>query len=202
MKLKIAVLAVSNKRRHNDDYGRCVAGVTENGEWIRLVADKDGDSLPVNTGLRPMSLIEANVEYAPLVHQPENAVLIDYRFAGGDIKNYLAALKPCLERYVFGNPSNRLNENEMREVRGSLRLILVRNLEIYSSGRWKVRFTYNECDYADIAMTDPKHYRNERFDSAYILVSLPNAERCYGGYYKFAAAIYPVYHSPGTRRTN
>jgi hypothetical protein len=36
--LKLAILAKSNKSRHDGSYGSCIAGVTPLGEWIRLVS--------------------------------------------------------------------------------------------------------------------------------------------------------------------
>jgi hypothetical protein len=193
--MKIAVIVRSNKRRFNNDYGCCVAGITEYGDWVRLVADKNGDALPSNNMTPAVNtVIDAVTMPAPLVYQPENAVLYRWHRIDEPINRYLSLIKPSNEKYIFGNTSDCLNKAEMDNIHGSLRLYKVNNLEIYKNGnhKWKVRFKYNKNDYYEIAMTDPSHYRIGFVGDAYIIVSLPSGGGVYNRYYKFVAALIPV----------
>ena len=198
------ILASSNKRRRNNDYGRCVAGITENGKWIRLVADGTGDSLPVHVGkkLKPFLIINANVTFAPLKYQPENAILLDYSRIGNYESTYFnAAYNSHPEQYIFGNLSNRLSEDEMSRINGSLRMIKASDIEIYKNDKesWKIKFKHFKHDgnmttvlseYEDIAMTDPDFYRVKKIGAACIVLSLPSDKGGYSAYYKFVAAIH------------
>jgi hypothetical protein len=196
--MRIAILARSNNRRKNGEYGCCVAGITEHGKWIRLVADKSGDSLPDDdTAPQVCSVIDAEIKPAPLQYQPENAILADFVYINDDIDDineYVKGLEVVYEDYLFGNDRNNLSELGMRRVIGSLRLVKAEDLEIYKNdkGSWKTRFSYNGVKYEDIAMKDPKNYRKEKFAKANIVVSLPNDDGGYSGFYKFVAAIYPA----------
>jgi hypothetical protein len=190
--MKIAIITRSNKRRFNKDYGCCVAGITEHGDWIRLVADEFGDSLPDNNMTpKANTVIEADVLPAPLAFQPENAVLGNWYTINESISQYIELIGLSSENYIFGNTSNRLNKVEMESINGSLRLFKVSNLEIYrgTNNSWKVKFNYNRNDYDDIAMTDPKHYRVGFIGDAHVVVSLPNDDGGFSGYYKFVATI-------------
>ncbi len=192
--MRIAIITRSNKRRNDGGYGCCVAGVTEDGGWVRLVADENGDSLPDNNSTPKVNtVIDADIWPAPLAFQPENAVLGSWRRINGNIVDYLNLLGLSEEEYIFGNKSNRLNEMEMRRIDGSLRLIEVTDLEVYKGGNnsWKVRFHYKGNSYDDIAMTDPKRYRVGIIGDAFIIISLPNDDGGYSGYYKFVATIVP-----------
>ncbi|GHT01741.1 hypothetical protein AGMMS50276_30400 [Synergistales bacterium] len=193
--MKIAILARSNKRQHNNDYGCCVAGITEQGKWIRLVADERGDSLPDSVRTPNVcTVIEANIIYAPLKYQIENAVLINWAEVRNEkIGDFVNKLFQPDERYLFGTQSNRLGPTEMNKSNGSLRLIQVNELEIYksNSNSWKTKFKYAGSYYEGISMTDPKHYSTGEIGTAIIVVSLPNDDGGYSGYYKFVAAIYP-----------
>jgi hypothetical protein len=187
--LKIAILTRSNKRRNNGEYGCCVAGITENGEWIRLVADRDGDSLPQdNSTPITKTVIDAKVAPTPLAYQPENAILDSWKLLSESTKAYVGKLAPTSEPFLFGNNSNRLSNDEIRQTNGSLRLIEVKDIIVYDGK--KCRFTHNGNQYEDISMTDPNCYAQEgtvrSFGNATIVVSLPNSSP----YIKFVAAIY------------
>lgn len=195
-KFKIAILTKSNKQRNNKkDFGYCVAGVTESGEWIRLVADKDGDSLPENIEIETMQVYLVNGEGASLAYQTENILLNDFRRVDDNFNQYINGLKQVDEVGIFGNTGNSLTDAEMQNINGTLRLIKVQNLEIYWSQNQKCRvcFEYDRNRYEDVAMTDPNHYTRKgsppkHIGNAYIVVSLPDARP----YIKFVAAIYPT----------
>ncbi|MDR1136011.1 MAG: hypothetical protein LBL49_07525 [Clostridiales Family XIII bacterium] len=194
-KLKVAILASSNKRRHDDEYGCCVAGVTEEGEWIRLVADKCGDSIREKDAPKVGKVIAASFEYASFKNQIENAILIDFTPTTEDPKEYVKNIKPVHEDALFGNKRNFLTKLEIKHCEGSLRRVFVRDLEVYwnETSSCRARFTYQQEFYEGIAMTDPKHYTKKgsapkRIGEAYIVVSLPSDPP----YNKFIAAIYPI----------
>ncbi|MDR1840826.1 MAG: hypothetical protein LBQ86_02770 [Holophagales bacterium] len=205
-RMKVAILAKSTKVRHDKvTYGYCVAGVNELGEWIRLVADHEGDSLIQadvdKTNLNVGKIFEVNVIRAPLKHQSENVVLVDFdfRLTNEDPNQYVGKLKQLNEVGIFGNLSYFLTNNDILNPNGTLRIIEVFNLVIYwdKNDKRKARFDYNGVKYEQMSMTDPKYYTRKgsleetSIGSAYIVVSFPEKPWTDGKYYKFVAAIYP-----------
>ena len=192
-KMEIAILAKSNKRRRNGDYGYCVAGIAKTGEWIRLVSDKNGDSLSKTMKFEVLDVILAEVELSPLEFQCENAVLLSFMKLDENADTYIDILYQPNYAKIFSNSSYRLTEAEMRSLHGvSLMLAAVADLQVYKAthGSWKVNFVFNNVLYENIAMTDPKYYYEGRIGNASIVVSLPAVDSGYAGYYKFVAAIY------------
>jgi hypothetical protein len=196
--LKIAILTRSYKQRNDKKTsGRCVAGITEEGKWIRLVADKDGDSLPPdNSTPFTKTVIDAEVVPSPLANQTENAILIGWKLLDESIKAYVAKLSPVNETFLFGNKLDRLNDDEIKRTKGSLRLVKVSDMKVYEvyddirrRVTYKCSFMYKENQYEKIAVTDPRFYTPAgvgSFGNATIVVSLPNSPI----YMKFVAAIY------------
>jgi hypothetical protein len=190
--MKIAILARSNKRRHDKSYGCCVAGITENGEWIRLVADEGGDSLPDdNTTPRVATVIEADIVQAPLEYQVENAILGYWNYIDNEDPNdYVSILVQPNEQYLFGSTCDKLNISERNKVEGSLRIVDVQALRTYKSEGWRASFIYNGNEY-EISMTAPNGYGKggtvKDFGDACIVVSTPKDSP----FLKFVAAIYP-----------
>ena len=195
-RIKVAILTKSNKRRYDNNYGFCVSGIDESGEWIRLVADKEGDSLPSNTGIEVGQVISVNGEWAPLVYQTENFVLDDFVIVHDNYYQYMNRLKQENEEGIFGNTANQVSISEMQRINGTLRLIAVEELGIYWEGidpKCKVRFKYDGTHYEGMAMTDPKSYTRKgsgakQLGKAHIVISLPNQP----AYNKFVAAIFPL----------
>ena len=193
--IKLAILTKSNKRRHNDDYGLCVAAIDESGEWIRLVADKEGDSLPTNTKLDVRQVLCVYGERAPLAYQIENFVLDDFYVINEDFNQYIRRLKQADEEGIFGNKANQVSKKDMTNIDGTLRLIEVKELAIYWEGldpKCKACFIYDGTRYEGMAMTDPNNYTRKgseakKIGNAYIVVSLPDQP----AYNKFVAAIFP-----------
>lgn len=192
---KIAVMTKSNKALHNGGYGRCVAGITENGEWIRLVSSAGGDSIPQDEANHiPLELvIDATVVRSPLNHQIENAVLLDYTITQESSQQFVQNLQQDCEKGIFGNTRNQLSPLEAGQVSGTLRLIDVEKLRTYrrQGEGCKAAFLYQGFQYIDMAMTDPNRYAAQgterEFGNAHIVVSLPEGQP----YIKFIAAIYP-----------
>ena len=192
---KVAILTKSNKRRFDGNYGFCVAGINETGEWIRLVDDKEGDSLPTDVKIEVGQVILAGGEWTPLAYQTENFVLDKFYVIHEDFDQYVGRLQQVDEEGIFGNTDNQLTISEMRRTTGTLRLIEVNDLEIYWEGanpKCKVRFKYSGTHYEGMAMTDPNSYTRKgsapkQIGNAHIVVSLP-AQPAYN---KFVAAIFP-----------
>ncbi|GBU20295.1 hypothetical protein R80B4_00171 [Fibrobacteres bacterium R8-0-B4] len=193
--LNLLIMANSNKRRFDKTtFGRCVAGVTLDGEWIRLVADKEGDSIldSVAEKVRLLTVVRAEIERTPLKYHKENAILLKNLGTIQDNKdNYLKNIKPIDEIGIFGNTSNQLSNDEMKKcVGGTLRYVSVDGLEIYD--RKKAKFVYQGHKYENMSMTDKNGYAAEGttrlFGKAHIVVSLPNEPI----FNKFVAAIHRV----------
>ncbi|MCL2203641.1 MAG: hypothetical protein FWB88_06850 [Defluviitaleaceae bacterium] len=196
-RIKIAILAKSFKGKNNGKRGYCVAGITEDGDWIRLVDDTYGDSLPNRVEFEVGQIIQAQVEPAPFAYQSENAILYDYSVIEGDWNDYIARLRQPNEPYVFVNNAGYLNELQMRKINGTLRLASVNALEIYKNeGRsgCKASFMHKGKTYEDVSMTTPGFYTRDTMHvgRADIVVSLPAEKGSYTYYYKFIAAIFPV----------
>lgn len=178
---RIAILAKSNKQLHNGGYGSCVAGITEGGEWIRLVSSEDGDSIPQGKAnyIPINSVIKAEIRRAPLVHQIENAMLLYFTVTQDSIEPFLQGVHQVEENGIFGNFSNKLSCFEANQNNGTLRLIRVEHLKTYRrpSENCKAEFTYCGHKYIDLAMTDPNCYAASgtirSFGNAFIVVSLP-----------------------------
>ena len=197
--MKVIILTKSNKRMSNNAYGKCVAGLTENGNWIRLVLDASGDSLPDKDceAFECLDIIDVETEGYPLEYQPENERLMRFNGKAGrmSIEEVIDKYGVDDDTHCFVNNRNLLYENEMKQTSGSLLLLEVQNLRVYKDdrNRHKATFEYNGIIYEDISMTAPEHYsRLFTYDNAFIVVSLPPNTGEYRGYYKFVAAIYPV----------
>ena len=194
--IKLAILTRSNKRRDNNDYGSCIAGVTATGEWIRLVSDKSGDSIPTTIAEQILikTVIEAEIERAPLKYQPENCILLNHQPTQDNANPYIQSIRPVNEVGIFGNRYNQVQPTDMSAALGSLRFIKVENLSTYryEGGNCKAKFAYQGYLYEEMAMTAPGWYaavgRERTFGNAYIVVSLPNTP----AFNKFVAAIYPI----------
>jgi hypothetical protein len=193
---KIAILTKSSKRRNNNEYGCCIAGISESGEWIRLVADREGDSLPKDIGIDVKQVIIVNGKREPLAYQKENVVLSDFSITKENYIQYINKLEQEEEYGIFGNTLNSMNIAEMRNINTTLRFIYVQNLEIYWDGeitlKCKVRFIYNGNRYEGMPMTAYEYYTKKGstpkyIGDAHIVVSLSN----YSPFNKFVAAIYP-----------
>ena len=196
--MKVILLAKSNKRMNNKAYGKCVVGLTENGNWIRLVSDASGDSLPDKdcNAFERLDIIDVETEKYPLEYQPENEKLVRFNGKMGkmSIEDVIAKYGVNDDTHCFINNRNLLYENEMKKTNGSLLLLKAHNLKVYKDDRniHKAAFEYNGIRYEDISMTAPEHYnRLFSYDNAFIVVSLPPDTGGYRGYYKFVAAIYP-----------
>ena len=79
---EVEMLCLANSRKHG---GRCVAGLTKDGSWIRPVtATEDGALaahmciLDVGRAVHPLDVVRLRVEQrAPRPHQPENCIVTD-----------------------------------------------------------------------------------------------------------------------------
>ena len=169
--------------------------MTKTGEWIRLVADKSGDSIHRDTAtLIPLgSVIEATFERAPLKNQTENVILKNFAVTKDSRAQYLQSIQRVNETGIFGNTGNQLSILEMRATAGTLRLIDVTNLATYRQPgeNCKTKFVYQGHEYGKMSLTAPDYYaapgNERRIGNAYIVVSISEKPP----HHKFVAAIYP-----------
>ena len=202
MKKKIIILTKSAKRCHDGRFGYCVAGVSiESGgryRWIRLVSDKNGDSIPDDGSFpfNPLDVVEADVFPCPLNNQIENFEFKNVKKFGVAKPSILSKIYNVILHSFFGNMRKSVEAN----VGYSLSMLHVKQLEIYRDVNDKQRADFykgnNKAD--GIAMTDySENYRfctrkgtkeRKKITEAYIVVSLPSNPP----YIKFIAKIFPI----------
>ncbi|MCL1820947.1 MAG: hypothetical protein FWG36_09885 [Oscillospiraceae bacterium] len=196
--MKIVILAKSNKRRNNGNYGKCVAGLNADGDWIRLVSNESGDSLADKDcrHFECLDVIDVDATEAPLEYQPENMILehLNRKIGQLPIERIIEKFGTSDDKYCFINSNHLLSEREMKRTDNSLKLFDVKNLHIYKNDNnsYKADFEYKGIHYNNFSMTAPCHFKEYTYDNAYIVVSIPPRDGGYSGYYKFVAAIYPI----------
>jgi hypothetical protein len=140
--LRILCLASSHRPG-----GRCIAGVTESGEWIRPISDTgDGELTEPEIGAWPEVLEWWNVPTlarAPEPWQPENWLVADKRWKlRGDFEgDARAALRPLLHEdgELFGDYSNFVWERECERDPRTGSLCLVQPAEATWHVEWRSR---------------------------------------------------------------
>jgi hypothetical protein len=166
------ILCLANSRKIG---GRCIAGLTREGEWIRPVsADDDGALHPshylFDTGDEPAVLDVIRVpvgQHVPEPHQPENWRVEDVRWqrlshvAANGARRFLHRnAEPGPE--LLGNRLDRVSWDDLRATPAAASLALVepRDMRWYittsSAGRRQARaqFSLAGADY-DLSITDP-----------------------------------------------
>lgn len=201
MSENIVILANSRKLS-----GRCVAGKTSRGIWVRLTK-ANGAPIPVSEARNYRMLNFFNVE--GLINRPsreynyhvENSTYTRTSVSG----NYDNVSLESLLDYpddIFGF-GKRVDEETAQDLRNSLLFVEVEDLCISkeSGGNYKdklrARFVYNDICYNDIAVTDSVLEYNfstrrcpysEEYPTAYITISL--GELFQGYAYKLLSGIY------------
>jgi hypothetical protein len=193
--MKLVVLTMSAMRMKDGTYGNCVAGITDQDEWVRLVSATDGDSLSDQTckAFRRLDIIDVDVTPCPIKNHPENVKLEKFNKKIGryiTIEDVVETHGVDSEEFCFVNTEHILYERERQLTDKSLMLVKVQKLQVLDNS--KARFTYNGKWYDDISVTDNSHRKPREYGNAYIVVSLPPETGGYVGYYKFIAAIYPL----------
>ena len=196
--MELLILAKSDKKCNNGTKGFCVAGITEDGKWIRLVSDESGDAIAdadcrkINVG-NSLLIDDLKIAKCHLDFQPENYLVNDFR----EIKilsNSKLPPKASDDPYIFLNDRHFLYTHEMKIVGKSLLLADVQNFRIYRDerGKHKASFIYNNASYEKMSITDPNYYREYSIERACIVVSLPPEPWKDKFYFKFIAAINPI----------
>lgn len=167
--IKFICLANSRKLR-----GRCIAGLRlDGGGWIRPVSDSPDGTLyqqhyQLQYGSAPklLDLIEVDfVKARPEKHQPENYLISNrkWRLLERPAHMHISFIKSHLSSgpYIFGDNSDRIKADLFAKnpAKNSLILVQPTNLEWiieekYNNKKFRVFFTYNNCDY-NLAVTDP-----------------------------------------------
>ena len=193
MKKRILVLANSIKHQ-----GNCLAGKDiETKEWIRVVGDSSGRELH-NINISPLSIVDMELEPAPLKHQPDNYVLKSWNIVGeADISQLPPYLDSPNDLWGIGNSVfYQYIQDELVSISQSLYIVPVKNIQLYWKDRSDIgkdpqrrgRFIYNSTLY-DLPITDPKfeHMREETLFNKYLTISL--GEPYNGSCYKILASI-------------
>lgn len=203
MRKKLLILTKSNKKRHDQSYGKCVAGISldpsDNYRWFRLVADNSGDSLldsqfPYNT----LDILDIELYPCPLNNQTENCRFRIYGKVGSKTIRELQSIFEKMPHSFFGN----MSEYTVNP-RSSLTILFAKNLHIYWTERagkmyQKVDFDMGNNHASSISMTDPEHYTSKEKNStkdipaAICVASLPSGPSYIDHYTKFIASIFPV----------
>ena len=200
---KILLLTKSSKRKNNNQYGSCVAGVDyDTMEFIRLVADKEGDSLTDGEMLwKPLDIIQCDINGPyPIGNQVENYVVDTNTVKKVNYKD-IAFIKKLYEedkfqrKSFFGNMSDRIANTELLGY--SLSVIMVKDLVVYRDDKYRADFAIGDNKASNISMTDPDYYKTAKnatkskpisIGNSIIIVSLPSDTP----YCKFIAKIFKI----------
>lgn len=197
MTTKVTILAKSSKHK-----GFCVAGVDENGRWVRLVSDEQGEALAGSycSNFDVLDVVSLLIEPKPIKYQPEN-ILVKSKCSNVGKTNINDLLKkhPYLLHngdYIFANNTHKVFEEDMGLLKNSLLIAKVKDIStVFLDGRkCKASFVYNGRNYINVSVTDPNCYTKDpiSYKGAYIVVSVPSEPWETYGYFKFVAAIYPI----------
>lgn len=206
--IEFAVLTKSAK-----NHELCVAGIDWNtGQFIRLVSkDKETDGAIADGDFRYenkqvvecLDLIRVSVlNHDGKSTQPENRILdfneqIEF-VRRVSLKEVLKVHKEESDINIFGNTKPYVDSCTMLNIKKSLILVKVDNFKTYilntdwegrTKAKTKARFYYNDEEYTDISVTDPKYFNSTIvLDSVYLVIS--TGSKWHGKYYKWIAAIY------------
>ena len=214
MRKQVCILTKSYKHG-----GYCVAGIDlATKKWIRLVNSEDPTTDEIKKsqmflGSKSVDCLDVMeydfVKNVPHACQTENHLLntnIKPKYLETITVEQLADLIEIerSENFIF-NASNVLDEKEIVGVDRSLFAYVVTDLVIEAAQyeydgeiklRCKCSFCYNNKNYTNISLTDPK-FRDESQDglklkNVLIVASLPCVPHTDGLYYKFVAKIIPI----------
>lgn len=197
MRHMITILALSRKWG-----GRCVAGYDHNeNRIVRLVINRNGKELAaeMTAGINTLDTVEVEVICrCPMEHQSEN-ILIDVAYGLKKVRH-----TDAIEDYrflrrqdndVFGN--NRTKVNDARDLDHSFELIEFNNMTIYNEdGKTKADFYVGDALHRWYRVTNIIHEgKNEVIKKGYAVVTIPPTDdyAVEHGFYKYIAAIYPVF---------
>ncbi|MCL2047468.1 MAG: hypothetical protein FWG87_01960 [Defluviitaleaceae bacterium] len=201
--MELLVLAKSDKKCNNEAAGFCVAGVTSDGRWVRLVSDKYGDAVPKSSCRSfntedTVTIPNQFLTQAPLDFQPENYWVHDFRLIRSSNRD-IAYPKTDTDPFIFFNKRHFLYTDELRC--GDKSLFLADVYDLYISRdeykKFKATFIYNNHSYEKMSITDPFYYREQKIRHAHIVISLPpepwrHQQSGEYLYYKFISAIYEM----------
>ncbi len=207
MRKRLLLLTKSAKRKNDGaTYGYCVAGIDEEGNFIRLCADQSGDSLTEGEmRFKPLDVVECDLSGPfPISCQTENHVINLGNITRTEAKSvsYVDELygdKKIGRISYFGSMRDRIEKKEAEELGYSLAAIKVRELKIYRDEKKKYRavFQIGKNVAESVSMTDPDYYFKAKdatveepvvFERAILIVSLPNNPP----YIKFIAKIFEI----------
>ncbi|HOC91367.1 MAG TPA: hypothetical protein PKH33_03250 [bacterium] len=207
MRKRLLLLTKSAKRKNDGaTYGYCVAGIDEEGKFVRLCADEKGDSLTEEEmPFKPLDTVECDLSGPfPISCQTENFVVKLKNIAKVEAKSvsYVDELygdKKIGRRSYFGSMRDRVGKKEAEKLGYSLAAIKVRELKIYrdENKKYRAEFQIGKNVAKPVSMTDPDYYFKAKdatveepvvFERAILIVSLPNNPP----YIKFIAKIFEI----------
>ena len=149
--------------------GRCVAGLSSDGTWIRPVSTPESGALAnaqlmlaeLGRSVEPLDVVAVPLERpVPLASQPENWLIPDAPWRHlrsvevADVWDLLEQSEYC-ESVLFGTHYDAVNSLEIPEdgIKDSLALVKVQHPTFYSRERWgrrpqvRARFEYAQVEY-------------------------------------------------------
>lgn len=199
--------------------GYCVAGIDMNTkEWVRLVNSDDPNIDEIHK--EQMILDGRTIDYLDVVefdfikHIPNNCQTENWLLNTSikpkyiktvSLEEFVNIIKLEKDNFFILNNGNSLNENEISNIKRSLYIFHVQNLNIEAATyetcgeirfRYKCTFDYKNNQCKNISLTDPV-YRDVAQDgtnlsNAFIIASLPCVPYNDNLFYKFVAKIIPA----------
>lgn len=192
--------------------GRCVAGIDNDGNWVRLVSNDQHSNGAIPRNMlyyenggycQPLDVVRVPIIGAlPSVHQPEN-ILVDrtkkWRKLGVSSLDRILQLHPAEHHtLIYGSTSPFATESDLSLIHYSLILIEVSSLRTYivettNGPRTRASFLYNGHSYSNISVTDPDYFDSHRcgyIGNSILVISIPDEPIPPEQYYKFIAKIY------------
>lgn len=211
-------ICLANSRKNGY---RCVAGIDEDDNWIRLVNDGGSElsnyDIKDSEGNKPQLLETWDVEVIerePLYYQPENWIIDPSKWWSESDDEIYPNLNYYLDdfyEYIFIDNSDRLSPAKIDEAGLDQSLMLIHLSSIvfqkttnqYNHLQIRAKFEYNDHFY-DLVVTDDKweaqfsgphaHYSNfgdYEFDSEFYL-TIGIGTKFHGYHYKLVVAVMPL----------
>lgn len=195
------------------DGGYCATGIdVSTGDWIRLVSNEQGEPIKYAVLDRDqckncLDVLEVELlEHVPVSCQTENYLIdsnkVIKKVGSVTLNKLLTEEYLSSEPYIFGNTSRYLFDYKLNLFNHSLQFVIVQDLNVFAfvddNDKIKNRcsFNYKGNAYNDISLTDPDYRHggeyNIIYNSAAIIVSIPNKPYKNGLAYKFVAKVFPL----------
>lgn len=214
--LDMVILTASAKKSKLGRDGDCVSGINlKNKQFVRLVADEEGDSIIKGNlsyqgmKINYLDIITVSGSYHPLEIQKENFVLKKIKNYSGkqsSIKDIMSYLPYVDNANLLQDIEDNVSIEKAKKFSGSLMLIVVEDVKIYKicsnnaeenkKVKTKIDFTYDDNEYKEYYVTDRDYFSfpDECLNYKRALLVISTSEKPYvdNKYYKFVAKIFPL----------